>query len=220
MNTGTAFYRFLTGLDPDFGPGKGFSVIYPYSDIEVKRVLKIFCQRFYSDTKSRTLILGINPGRFGAGITGIPFTDPEALSQRCGIRHHLQARRELSSTFVYDFIDRFGGPSIFYKHYLISSVMPMGLLFGTKNCNYYDSATLFRKCKPVIELSMKKHLEMHVNSERLIILGKKNADFFASIKGFKGLFKEVVVLEHPRYVMQYQLKNKDRFIDQWLSVLK
>jgi hypothetical protein len=113
-----------------------------------------------------------------------------------------------------------GGPRDFYNRFLISSVMPMGLLNGTKNCNYYDSASIFRKCKSVIQLSMEKHLDMHVNRDRVIILGKKNADFFYKIKGFNTLFKEVVTLDHPRYVMQYQLKNKDRFIGHWISTLR
>jgi len=33
-----------------------------------------FYKKYYNDNNPRFLILGINPGRFGAGVTGIPFT--------------------------------------------------------------------------------------------------------------------------------------------------
>lgn len=219
MKTGNAIYRFLTGLDPELKIGKGFSVIYPYGQEEVRRVLKLFCSTFYSNQKSRTLILGINPGRFGAGITGIPFTDPVALRDHCGIDHALGLRGELSSTFIYEFINRFGGPKVFYDSYLISSVMPLGLMMGSKNCNYYDSPALVKKSTDLIHMTMKQHLKMGVNRNRVIILGKKNASFFTRFDGFAELFKEVVILEHPRYIMQYKLKNKQQYLDQWLSVL-
>jgi len=32
-----------------------------------------FYHKYYNDYNSRLLILGINPGRFGGGLTGIPF---------------------------------------------------------------------------------------------------------------------------------------------------
>ncbi len=41
----------------------------------------------------RYLILGINPGRFGGGITGIPFTDPIRLQNICGIENDFQKNK-------------------------------------------------------------------------------------------------------------------------------
>jgi hypothetical protein len=60
-------------------PGKlpsGISVMNPYNENpEVFSVIREFYRKYYSDNRSKHLILGINPGRFGAGVTGIPFTD-------------------------------------------------------------------------------------------------------------------------------------------------
>ena len=33
------------------------------------------------------------------------------------------------------------------------------------------------------------------------------------------LFKDVIPLEHPRYIMQYKLKAKDQYINKFLNVL-
>ena len=68
-----------------------------------------FYKKYYNDNNSRHLILGINPGRFGAGLTGIPFTDPKRLKTNCNIKFNGALAHELSSVFVYDVINEFGG---------------------------------------------------------------------------------------------------------------
>jgi uracil-DNA glycosylase len=45
-----------------------------------------FYEKYYNDNNPRHLILGINPGRFGAGVTGIPFTDTKRLADKCGLK--------------------------------------------------------------------------------------------------------------------------------------
>lgn len=59
-----------------------------------------FYKKYYNDNNSRHLILGINPGRFGAGLTGIPFTDPKRLESNCNIKFNGALAHELSSVFV------------------------------------------------------------------------------------------------------------------------
>ena len=44
-----------------------------------------------------TLILAINPGRLGAGVTNIAFTDPVHLERDCGIANDFPKREELSA---------------------------------------------------------------------------------------------------------------------------
>ena len=41
-----------------------------------------FYDKYYNDNKKRWPILGINPGRFGGGLTGVPFTDFKRLQHR------------------------------------------------------------------------------------------------------------------------------------------
>src|SRR5688572_18988998 len=57
----------------------GVGVMNPYANAACIEVCKNFYARYYDDDRKRFLILGINPGRYGAGITGIPFTDPIKL---------------------------------------------------------------------------------------------------------------------------------------------
>nr|MBP9548122.1 DUF4918 family protein [Chitinophagales bacterium] len=55
---------------------KGFQVINPYKDNpETMDVMQQFYSKYYNDTKKRKFIIGINPSRHGAGVTGVPFTD-------------------------------------------------------------------------------------------------------------------------------------------------
>src|SRR5687768_18123712 len=101
-------YRFYQRLSAPRVP-RGVRVMNPYSDAPVQRYMRTFLDRYFADYRERTLVLGINPGRFGAGVTGITFTDPVAMADFLGIPNSLPRRRELSSVFVYDMIHRFGG---------------------------------------------------------------------------------------------------------------
>ena len=68
-------------------------IIYPHGNAGVLRHTKKFLNKFFQDKKKRTFVFGINPGRFGSGVTGIPFTDPVALQDFCGIPNILEKRR-------------------------------------------------------------------------------------------------------------------------------
>ena len=72
--------------------------LHPYSDDEGIRVTKKFYNEFFYDNNKRILLFGINPGRIGGGLTGIPFTDPYHLKNHCGIDSKLDLKKELSST--------------------------------------------------------------------------------------------------------------------------
>ena len=99
-----AFYEALSFdrkyLDADL------NVLNPFEGAsqEQNNALEGFYGKFYSDNKPRNLILGINPGRLGAGATGIPFTDTKRLL-KCGIPFNSFSTHEPSSVFVYEAID-------------------------------------------------------------------------------------------------------------------
>ena len=79
FSTDVLSYHFA--LKPAISLPKDIEWLMPYDDPETKRCMSSFYQKFYNDNKKRTFILGINPGRFGAGVTGVPFTDPLRLNQ-------------------------------------------------------------------------------------------------------------------------------------------
>lgn len=58
-----------------------FNVINPYLDNpETLVVMEQFYQKYYNDNLTRKFIIGINPSRHGAGVTGVPFTDTKKIS--------------------------------------------------------------------------------------------------------------------------------------------
>ena len=118
-------------------------VLNPYENDAVKNTVNAFYQKFYNDDRKRIYILGINPGRFGGGLTGISFTDPVALRKHCGIDNQLGTKEELSSKYVYEVINRFGGVKKFFADFYLSAIYPLALIKDGKNYNYYDDSKLF-----------------------------------------------------------------------------
>ena len=89
----------------------GIRIMNPFSEsTEALKISSVFYNKYYNDSLPRKLILGINPGRHGAGITGVPFTDTKRMESHCGLTIEGFNSHELSSVFVYDVIDAFGGP--------------------------------------------------------------------------------------------------------------
>ena len=72
-------------LSLDITLPEGIRVMNPYQDPSVFAVTEVFYRTFYDDNQPRRLIMGINPGRHGAGVTGIPFTDSVRLKENCFI---------------------------------------------------------------------------------------------------------------------------------------
>ena len=175
--------------------------------------METFFRKYYSSPGMRTLILGINPGRFGAGITGTPFTDPKILEEVCEIENPFKKRAELSAIFVYEFIEAYGGPESFYQQFYITSLCPLGFVKDGKNYNYYDSKELTQAVEPHILHNLRYHLDIGCNSKVAFSLGKgKNYAYFQKINETHGFFDEVIPLPHPRWVMQYRLKRKEEFV--------
>jgi Uracil DNA glycosylase superfamily len=190
----------------------------PYKDKEVQSLVARFFTKYFDDNNSRVLVLGINPGRFGGGQTGIAFTDPVVLQDYCGINNVIPKRRELSSTYIYDFIDKFGGAGSFYDQFLISSICPLGFIRDGKNLNFYDDKLLLAATKKFIENSFRSHIEMGFAADVIIVFGKKNTEYFNELNKKKKYFKKVITLEHPRYIMQYKRKLLPQYIDKWMDV--
>ena len=204
----------------------GISVMNPYKEsAQIREVAKSFYSKYYGDNKSRRLILGINPGRLGAGSTGIPFTDTKRLEKFCGISVPNVNTHEPSSVFVYELIQAFGGPDAFYDKYYINSVCPLGFTIenGTGkviNYNYYDRKDLQEAVEPFIISNIQQLIKMGCDTDKVFCLGTgKNAKYLKSLNDKLGFFGEIVPLEHPRYVMQYKLKMLDQYIVDFISKL-
>lgn len=202
-----------------------FHVINPYlENPETLVVMKQFYNKYYDDTHKRKFIIGINPSRHGAGVTGVPFTDTKRLKSICGINMQSAHTHEISSVFMYDMIEAYGGPDIFYQQFYINSPFPLAIVRLTKpdhwiNANYYDDRQLFDLVKPFMSASLKEHIQMGVETDEVFVLGKKNAVFLDKINKEKKLFGKMTILDHPRYIQQYRSKDKTLYIDQYIRLL-
>lgn len=203
---------------------EGFEVMNPFFDNpETITVMSKFYQKFYNDYHQRKFIIGINPSRRGAGVTGVPFTDTKRLETMCGIEMKTAHTHEISSVFLYDVIENFGGVEAFYKKFYINSPFPLAIirktLKGNLNANYYDDKDLFEAVKPFMIQSLKDHIDLGLDTSEVFILGKKNATFIDKINSQEKFFEKMTVLEHPRYIQQYKIKEKQLYIDKYLIAL-
>ena len=205
---------------------KGFRVVNPFvENPETPQVMEAFYRKYYNDPHRRGFIIGINPGRHGAGVTGIPFTDTKRLESVCGIRMESAHTHEISSVFIYDLIEAYGGANNFYSRFYINSPFPLAITRETKNgqwlnANYYDDKELFNAVKPFMIKSLQKQVAMGLDTSRVYILGKKNASFIRTLNREAKLFDQMVELEHPRYIQQYRSKEQAAYIDKYLKALE
>jgi hypothetical protein len=168
----------------------------------------------------RIILLGINPGRFGAGVTGITFTDPERLEQECGIPNSFEKRSELSSRFVYEVIKSVGGPEKFFSSFFLSAVSPLGFVRSGKNLNYYDDPELESTLTGFILSAMRNQLDLGIRRDLAVCLGEgKNFKYLAKINKEYSLFGEILPLPHPRWIMQYRYKSREEYILQYTEIL-
>ncbi len=187
---------------------------------ETPRVFRLFLEKYYSDNLPRTLILGINPGRFGAGITNVAFTDPVHLERECGIANRFPKREELSAQFVYKVVAAFGGTETFYRKFFINSVLPFGFVKEGKNYNYYDDRHLQEATTPFAIYHINEMLNIGLNREVCFCLGEgKNFKFLSKLNEKEGFFKKVVPLSHPRYIMQYRRKKMDEYVEAYVQAM-
>jgi uracil-DNA glycosylase len=183
--------------------------------------MDLFFRKYFSDQEPRYALIGINPGRFGAGITGLPFTDPIRMEEVCGIANAFQKRQELSSVFVYEVIEALGGPEAFYRHFYFTSVCPLGFVKDGKNYNYYDDKELEAAVMPMILDNLKRHREIGVSGKVAFSMGQGvNFKILKRINARHGFFDEILPLPHPRWVMQYRRKRKDEFVHMYVEELR
>jgi hypothetical protein len=185
------------------------------------KVVTKFFVKFYSDNRPRQLMLGINPGRFGAGITGINFTAPRQLKENCCIEHPWGDSSELSAEFIYEMIGQYGGPAKFYGDYFIGAVSPLGFIKDGKNINYYDDKKLQAIVTPFIIDTIRQQLKMGFTTSNCICIGGgTNYKFLMKLNEEHRFFDKICALPHPRFIMQYRRKRKQEYLDQWLHCLQ
>lgn len=210
--------NFLFNLQFPFDLSGGVEVMNPFSDDETARIVRNFYNKYYNDNNPRYCIIGINPGRFGGGVTGIPFTDPIRLEKECSIENKWQHKQELSSVFVYDMINAYGGVEAFYNKFYFTAISPLGFTRAGKNLNYYDDKILIDRIVPFAVECFRMQIAWGLQTSVAFCLGEgPNFKFLSRLKLTYRLFDKIVPLSHPRFIMQYKLKTKNDYINRYLQ---
>lgn len=221
MSYSTQILSFFKNLNLKVRLPKEVEAMNPFRDKDTYDICKKFYHKYYNDSNPRHLILGINPGRFGGGVTGIPFTDPIRLKEVGGIENSFAKKQELSSLFIYDMINAFGGAQSFYNKFYISSISPLGFTKNNKNLNYYDDKNLEQSLKQFIVGNINLQLNFGISRDVVFCLGEgKNFKYLSKLNNEMKFFDKVIPLPHPRFIMQYRLKRKDEYIEYYLLQLR
>lgn len=68
--------------------------------------------------------------------------------------------------------------------------------------------------------SLKKHIRIGLDTAKVFVLGKKNAQFIRKLNEEAGLFDQIIVLEHPRFIQQYKSKEQQAYIEKYILALR
>ena len=211
---------YTKAFRPNWDLPEGFDLLFPYGQKSTINAVTEFYTKFFSDHNQRTFLFGINPGRFGSGITGVSFTDPYFLAETCGIPNDFDKKKELSSIFINDVVLAFGGPKAFYKKFYITATSHLGFLKDGKNINYYDDKKLQEAVLPHIIKNIETQIQFGANRKVAFSIGKgTNFKYLVKLNKEHHFFDEIQPLPHPRWVLQYRRKTKDLYVDEYLQKL-
>lgn len=204
-----------------------YKIINPYKNNkeQIESITTKFYNKYYNDNNKRRLILGSNPARRATAVTGIPFEDAAHLQQEIGIFIDNFYINKSSSDFLYDVIEKYGGCDKFYNDFYMNFVFPLGIAKvnsngNESNCNYYEIKQFEKKLYQYIIKSIKEILKFNIDTSICYCIGSgKNYEFLLKINKEHNFFKKIIPLEHPRFIMQYNSKNKDFYLKKYLNSL-
>jgi hypothetical protein len=216
-----AILQFYRQLNPVFELAAGIEIMNPFLNDESWRLAQLFYKKFYNDTHQRIFIFGINPGRFGGGITGIPFTDPIRLENECGIKNDFKKQAELSSIFIYEVVKAYGGVKNFYYDFFITAISPLGFTKNGINLNYYDDKQLLKNSETfIVECIRNQKREIHASDISFCLGEGTNYKMFKKLNEKHHFFKQIIPLPHPRWIMQYRRKKIKEFTEYYIERLR
>lgn len=190
---------------------------------KIKEITSVFYKKYYNDNNKRYLILGSSPARKGTAVTGIPFEDASHLFKETGIMIDNFYINNSSSTFLYDVMEQYGGCEKFYKDFYMSFVCPLGIVnVNSKgnevNANYYENKKLEKALYNFIVDSLKKQIALGINTTICYCIGSgENFRFLTKINEEYKFFDKIVALEHPRFIMQYNAKDRDKYLRKYID---
>ena len=89
------------------------------------------------------------------------------------------------------------------------------------NCNYYENKKIESNLYDFIVESLRKQISFGIDTSICYCIGSgENYKFLTKINEQYHFFDKIISLEHPRYIMQYNYKDKDKYLSKYLDVLK
>ena len=221
------FNEWLTGISLDLFDN--YKISNPFNGQnkeQIKEITNVFYKKYYNDNNKRYLILGSSPARKGTVTTGIPFEDASHIYKETGIMIDNFYINKSSSDFLYDVMEQYGGCEKFYKDFFMSFVCPLGIVnLNSKgnevNSNYYENKKLKNILYNFIVDSLKKQISFGINTSICYCIGSgENFKFLTKINEQYKFFDKIIALEHPRFIMQYHSKDRNKYLDKYINVLK
>lgn len=111
---------------------EGISILPGFK--EQAELVRAYYKKFYSKPGRRIVFCGINPGRYGAGKTGVPFIDFDGISRL--IPGYGRQDKERSAQFMLSIIDQYEIGN-FQDAVYLTNISWYGFLRNGKNLNYY-----------------------------------------------------------------------------------
>ena len=205
-----------------------FKIINPFigeNKDKVNKIAEIFYNKYYNDDNFRYLILGSSPSRKGTAISGIPFEDLKHLETETGINIANSSANKSSQDFLYEIIMKYGGFKKFYSKFYMNFVCPVGLVKVNSNgkeinYNYYENKELQNSLYDFMIEMLQNMIKIGINRKKCYCMGSGgNYNFLMQINEKYGFFDKIIPLEHPRFIMQYNSKNKDFFVEKYMQAL-
>ena len=129
--------------------------------------------------------------------------------------------QNLSSEFIFEVIEAYGGVEKFYADFYFTTVLPFGLIKENKNYNYYDDKETEAYFSDFIKESIEKQMGFCEGNRDIICIGQgKNLKYLETFNKKYKLFDSISVIPHPRWVMQYRRKEKEKYIQVYLDMFE
>jgi hypothetical protein len=216
--------QFNKSLDFKGKLPKGISIMNPFrEDKKVNRVASQFYKKYYDDNGDPPYDTRHQPRQVRRRRNRYSFHRSETVGRKMRHPFHGELKHEPSSVFIYEMIDAFGGAESFYKQFYINSICPLGFTATNArgkevNYNYYDSKELIAAVYDFMCDSISKQIAFGIDTGTGFCFGTgKNEKFLRELNEEKKYFKNIVALEHPRFIVQYKSKTKQDYIDKYVS---
>ena len=207
------FYEIFRDKYSETLERKNIRILYEF--LENKNNIIEFHKRYVQPNSPKIVICGINPGRNGAGLTGIPFIDFESLSKMLSNIGNKES--EQSAKFFYSVIQKFEIEN-FYQKFHVTNISWYGFsqIDKQKNVNYDNISTeiaIFLIEKFVEEMEF-------INPDVIIPLSRNVLYELVSLKKRDKIKAEIGTrLCHPSWISTYRSKDFDLWTAKYVEVL-